>query len=72
MPLLLPVAIDGFSVLLAVLFPIVRVRLPPFLLARTHVFGVVAIVADPFAMIIAAPMPLTIRLITDALLWSIT
>jgi hypothetical protein len=66
-----PIAINGFGMVLAVLFPVALVRLPPFLLARTHVFGIDGIVSDSFAVIIAAPTPLTIRLTADALFWSI-
>src|SRR5437867_4983538 len=47
-------------------------RLLPFLLAGPHILGVVGIAADSFAVIVAAPSALAIRLATDALLWSIT
>ena len=47
-------------------------RLLPFLLAGPHILGVRGIAADSFAVIVAAPPALAIRLTTDALLWSIT
>src|SRR5437899_869955 len=58
--------------LLSIFRPVVRMRLLPFLLARPHILGVGGIAADSFAVIIAAPPALAIRLATDALLWSIT
>jgi len=47
-------------------------RLLPFLLAGPHILGVGGISADSFAVIVAAPAALAIRLAADALLWSIT
>src|SRR5438552_1735404 len=47
-------------------------RLLPFLLAGPHILGVSGIAADSFAVIVAAPPALAIRLTTDSLLWSIT
>ena len=52
--------------------PVVRMRLLPFLLAGPHILGVGGISADSFAVIVAAPAALAIRLAADALLWSIT
>ena len=65
------VALGGFGMLLPILLQVIPVRLPPFSLTRAHILGVGRIVQDSFPVIVAAPMPLTLRLATDALLWSI-
>src|SRR5262245_46663738 len=58
--------------LLPVLFPVLRMRLPPFPLAIPHILGIVGIAAESFAVIVAATTTLTIQIATDALLRVIT
>src|SRR5439155_18289594 len=70
--LLVAVAFAGFRMLLTILLAVIPVRLPPLLLTRPHILGVGGIAVDSFAVIVAAPPALAIRLATDALLWSIT
>ena len=72
LPLLVAIALVSFGMLLTILFPVIGMRLTPLLLTRSHIFGVGGIIADSFAVIIAAAPTLTIRRATDALLWSIT
>jgi hypothetical protein len=69
--LLATVALGGFGMFLPILLPVIPVRLPPFFLTRAHIFGIGGVVPDFFAVILAAPPTLAIRLAADALLWSI-
>src|SRR5215470_9649559 len=55
----------------AVSFPVIRVRLTPLPLAVAYVIGVSCIVADPFAVIIAASLPLASGLAANALFRSV-
>src|SRR5437870_3765821 len=71
MLLLLPIPRGRLRVFLAVLFPISRIRVPPFLLAGAHVSRIRWIVPDSVAVVITASLSLALRLTTNALLGSI-
>src|SRR5262245_46482984 len=57
--------------LFAIALPVIRVRLPPFPLAGSHVFGVCRIVANSFPMVVAPSLPLASWLAAHALFRSI-
>jgi hypothetical protein len=69
--LALTVALDQLWILLAVLFLVVGMFIPPLLLAIADDLEVLGVCCQLLAVIIATPLPLTLRPTAHALLWPI-
>jgi hypothetical protein len=69
--LALPITLDQLWILLAVLFLVVGMFIPPLLLAVADDLEVLGVCCQLLAVIIATPPPLALRLTTHALLWTI-
>jgi len=66
--LLLPVALDLRGMGLAVMALVIGMRLPPLTSAVAHYLCVLGIGFEPVTMILGAPLTLTLRLATNALI----